>query len=475
MRNPLFGRGNDIVFERQAPEPTVISHALENTEHRVFWLDDAGDGTAYPTLTAWLSADLAVVGGGYLGLWSAIKAKQRNPAARVVLLEGQTVGWAASGRNGGFCEPSLTHGEVNGENRWPKELDALTRLGFENLDAIARSVAELGLDCEWERTGSIDVAVEEHQLAWLEPEVEGFLDRAAVRAEVDSPTYLGGRLHRDTALVHPAKLAKELARAAAALGVEVFENSHVDALRDENGAIVLTTARAGVRAGQVVLATNAFPALLKRYRLYTVPVYDYVLMTEPLSAQQLASIGWRGRQGMADLANQFHYYRLTADDRILFGGYDAVYHFGREVRASYEERDETFRTLASHFFTTFPQLEGLRFSHRWAGAIDTSSQFCAFFGLDLGGRVATAAGFTGLGVGATHFAAEVLLDRLAGLETERTELEMVRRKPLPFPPEPFAAAGIAATRWAMNRADHHEGRRNLLLKTLDAVGLGFDS
>jgi glycine/D-amino acid oxidase-like deaminating enzyme len=255
----------------------------------------------------------------------------------------------------------------------------------------------------------------------------------------------------------------------------VFENSHVDALRDENGSIVLTTARAGVRAGQVVLATNAFPALLKRYRLYTVPVYDYVLMTEPLSAQQLASIGWRGRQGMADLANQFHYYRLTADDRILFGGYDAVYHFGREVRASYEERDETFRTLASHFFTTFPQLEGLRFSHRWAGAIDTSSQFCAFFGLDLGGRVATAAGFTGLGVGATHFAAEVLLDRLAGLETERTELEMVRRKPLPFPPEPFAAAGIAATRWAMNRADHHEGRRNLLLKTLDAVGLGFDS
>jgi glycine/D-amino acid oxidase-like deaminating enzyme len=239
--------------------------------------------------------------------------------------------------------------------------------------------------------------------------------------------------------------------------------------------VTLTTARAGVRAGHVVLATNAFPPLLKRYRLYTVPVYDYVLVTEPLSAEQRASVGWRGRQGMADLANQFHYYRLTADDRILFGGYDAIYHFGRDVHVSHEERDETFRTLASHFFTTFPQLEGLRFTHRWAGAIDTSSQFCAFFGLDLGGRVATAAGFTGLGVGATHFAAEVLLDRLAGLATERTELEMVRRKPLPFPPEPFATAGIAATRWAMDRADHNYGRRNLLLKTLDAMGLGFDS
>ncbi|AYG02417.1 NAD(P)/FAD-dependent oxidoreductase [Gryllotalpicola protaetiae] len=475
MRNPLFGRGSDIVFERQAPEPGVISHALEGTEHRVFWLDDARDRTVYPTLSAWLDVDLAVVGGGYLGLWSAIKAKQRNPDARVALLEGQTIGWAASGRNGGFVEASLTHGEVNGGNRWPKELDTLNRLGLENLEAMERAVAELGLDCEWEHNGSIDVALEEHQLGWIEPSKAGFLDQSAVQAEVHSPTYLGGRPYRDTALVHPAKLAKELARVAASLGVEVFENSLVDELYDENGAVTLTTARAGVRAAQVVLATNAFSPLLKRYRLYTVPVYDYVLMTEPLSAEQSASIGWQGRQGMADLANQFHYYRLTADNRILFGGYDAIYHFGRDVHVSYEERDETFRTLASHFFTTFPQLEGLRFTHRWAGAIDTSSQFCAFYGLDLGGRVATAAGFTGLGVGATHFAAEVLLDRLAGLTTERTELEMVRRKPLPFPPEPFAMAGIAATRWAMDRADHNYGRRNLLLKTLDAMGLGFDS
>ncbi|MBU4213985.1 MAG: FAD-dependent oxidoreductase, partial [Actinobacteria bacterium] len=112
---------------------------------------------------------------------------------------------------------------------------------------------------------------------------------------------------------------------------------------------------------------------------------------------------------------------------------------------------------------------------RWAGAIDTSTQFCAFHGLAARGRVAYAAGFTGLGVGATRFAAEVMLDRLAGEVTERTELEMVRRKPLPFPPEPFATIGIESTRWSLDRADHREGRRNLLLRTLDAVGLGFDS
>jgi glycine/D-amino acid oxidase-like deaminating enzyme len=225
----------------------------------------------------------------------------------------------------------------------------------------------------------------------------------------------------------------------------------------------------------VVLATNVFPSLLARNRLMTVPVYDYVLMTEPLTAQQRAAIGWERRQGIGDMANQFHYYRLTRDDRILFGGYDAVYHFGRKVRAQYEDRPTSFQTLASHFFTTFPQLEGLRFSHRWAGAIDTSTQFTAFFGTARSRRVAYAAGFTGLGVGSTRFAAEVMLDLLAGVENERTALRMVRTRPLPFPPEPAAAIGINATRWALDRADHREGRRNLLLKTLDAVGLGFDS
>ena len=159
-----------------------------------------------------------------------------------------------------------------------------------------------------------------------------------------------------------------------------------------------------------MLATNVFPSLLKRNRLMTVPVYDYVLMTEPLSAEQLASIGWSGRQGLGDSANQFHYYRLTRDNRILFGGYDAIYHYGGRVRERYENRPETFRRLAAHFFTTFPQLEGVTFTHRWAGAIDTCSRFCAFFGTARGGTVAYATGYTGLGVAATHFGAQVMED-----------------------------------------------------------------
>ena len=246
-------------------------------------------------------------------------------------------------------------------------------------------------------------------------------------------------------------------------------------LEEDGAAIVLTSGGGRVTAGRVALATNVFPSLLKRNRLMTVPVYDYVLMTEPLTDDQLDDIGWGDRQGISDLANQFHYFRLSRDNRILFGGYDAVYHYGRRVRSAYENRPETFEKLASHFFTTFPQLEGTRFTHRWAGAIDTSTQFCAFFGTARKGRVAYAAGFTGLGVAATRFAGDVMLDLLAGEQTERTELEMVRKRPLPFPPEPAAAAGINATRWSLDRADHNRGRRNILLKTLDALGLGFDS
>jgi glycine/D-amino acid oxidase-like deaminating enzyme len=477
MRNPS-SQTNSTIFERDRPAHRVITHALAETRQSPFWLDDIGERTIYPMLTADGAADLVVVGGGYCGLWTAILAKRRKPNARVVLLEAHTVGWAASGRNGGFCEASLTHGEANGQARWPDELETLERLGRANLDSIEGTIHELGIQCEFERNGSLDVAVEPHQIEWLDQTDGVFLDHDALRAEVNSPTYLAGAWNRDTsALVHPGKLAKELARVATDLGVEIFEHSAAEGLAADGirGPVVVQTGRGRVRAAAVALATNAFPSLLKRERLMTVPVYDYVLMTEPLSAGQLASIGWSHRQGIGDLANQFHYYRLSSDNRILWGGYDAIYHYGRRLASSNEYRPRTFAKLASHFFTTFPQLEGIRFSHRWAGAIDTSTQFCAFFGLSKSGRVASASGFTGLGVAATHFAAEVMLDRLAGETTERTELQMVRRKPLPFPPEPLASLGIQATRWSLDRADHTGGRRNLLLRGLDAVGLGFDS
>lgn len=465
------------VFDRPV-DPALISRALGSAAFGSMWLDIPRPD--YPKLTAGCSCDLLVVGGGYAGLWSALHAIERNPGARVVLIEAERVGWAASGRNGGFVEASITHGAENGKSRWPLEFDQLEKLGLANLDGMQADIGKHGMAVDWERTGMLTVATEPHQVEWLREGAddghEQFLDQAAVRAQVDSPTYLAGLFAADTcAIVHPARLVFELARACVEAGVQIFE--HTAALsveRDRNG-IQVSTRTGVIEADQVVLATNVFPSLLKRNRLHTIPVYDYVLATEPLTAAQLDSIGWRSRQGIGDSANQFHYYRLSADNRIVWGGYDAVYYFGRRVNPKYEDRSETYRRLAAHFFITFPQLEDVRFSHRWAGAIDTNTRFCAHWGLAGRGRIAYVNGFTGLGVGAARFAADVCLDLLDGRPTERTELEMVNRKPLPFPPEPAASIGIQATRWSLNRADHHAGKRNLFLRTLDRLGLGFDS
>ncbi|MFJ4672969.1 NAD(P)/FAD-dependent oxidoreductase [Kitasatospora purpeofusca] len=461
------------------------ARALSDARPTPFWLEDPGRPTAQPALVGDAHCDLLVVGGGYSGLWTALVAKERDPSLDVVLVEGQEVGWAASGRNGGFCAASLTHGFGNGLQRWPAELGRLERLGADNLDGIEATLTRYGIDAEWERTGEIDIATQPHQLDELHEVAEAVaqygldvtvLDRDELRAQVDSPTFLGGIWDKEgVAMVHPAKLAWGLKQACLGLGVRIFEHTPAEALREHGAGMAVRTPYGRIFAGKVALGTNAFPSLVKRVRPFIVPVYDYALMTEPLSDEQLAAIGWKGRQGLSDSANKFHYFRLSADNRILWGGYDAVYRFGGHVRHEYDQRPETFRTLARNFFTCFPQLEGVRFTNAWGGAIDTCTRFSAFFDTAYRGRVAYAAGYTGLGVGATRFGAEVMLDLLAGERTERTELEMVRRKPLPFPPEPVRWAGIGITTRSLERADRTGGERNLWLRTLDKLGLGFDS
>jgi glycine/D-amino acid oxidase-like deaminating enzyme len=456
---------------------------IEDAAPRSFWLDHPDAPPLRPPLDGPLEADLVVVGGGLTGLWTALLAAEEGK--RVVLLEGERIAFGASGRNGGFCAASLTHGVSNGLGRWPDEMAAIERMGRENLAAIRDTIARHGIDCDWEDTGAIDVATAPHQVAWLAEEAEQLrrfgweaelLDAGAMRAQVDSPTYLGGLLSRDAcAMVDPARLCWGLARAAEAAGASIFERTPVTALDRDAGGVRAETPGGRVLARRALLATSAYPPLVRAIRRYVVPVYDYVLVTEPLSAAQRHAIGWRGRQGISDVANQFHYYRQTADHRILWGGYDAVYRFGGRVAPERDQRPPTFALLAEHFFATFPQLEGLRFSHRWGGAIDTCSRFSALWGTALGGRAAYVVGFTGLGVGASRFGARVGLDLLDGLEGERTRLEMVRRRPLPFPPEPARWAVIQLTRSALARADERDGRRGPWLRLLDRLGLGFDS
>ena len=469
------------------PFPDTVSAparaALADVVHRPFWLDRSERPEARPALTGDIHADLVVVGGGLSGLWAAYEARRRFPDWSVVLLEGQRIAEGASGRNGGFVAASLTHGLGNGLARWPDELPELVRQGQSNLEDIVGVIESERIDCDLVRSGELDVAVEDYQVADLRDVVAEaarlglnwqFLDRDEVRARVDSPTYRAGVLDRDgVVMVDPARLTWGLAAAAERAEVAIHEHTRVTGIERSGSGLRVTTDFGSVRAGRVALATSAFPPLLKRLGHYVVPVYDSVLMTEPLSRGQRDAIGWEDRVGIGDAGNQFHYYRMSEDGRILWGGYDASYYGG--FNPMHERQGAPFARLSEHFRYTFPQLDGLRFTHAWAGAIDTCSRFSAFWGTAYDGRLSYSLGFTGLGVGASRFGAQVMLDLLSGEQTERTGLEMVRTKPIPFPPEPIRGFGIRVTRRAIDKADRNEGRRNLWLRTLDRVGLGFDS
>ena len=459
-------------------------HKTSSLVHESFWLDNPDRPQARPALKAKLDADLVVIGAGFTGLWSALEAAIEHPEWSIVVLEGERIAGGASGRNGGFVSASLTHGFSNGLSRWPSEMPELLRLGSQNLAQMGERIAQLGIDCDWLMSGEIDVATEEYQVKDLKDAHAEMIDLGVfaqylavdeIQARVNSPIYQGALFDPEVAIVDPARLAWGLARELDRLGVSIYENSEVTNLEDRGSLVRVQVGASSVSSSQVILATNAYPPLLKRLKHLIVPVYDYVLVTQPLTSAQRESIRWLGREGVGDAGNQFHYYRVTEDGRILFGGYDAVYHGKNSVRPEFDTDTESFARLADHFVQTFPQLAAVNFTHGWGGAIDTCSRFSAFWGKAHHGKTVYVAGFTGLGVGASRFAALTSLDLLLGRKTERTELHMVRTKPLPFPPEPFRSWVITWTTNSLKKADRENGKRNLWLRLLDSLGLGFDS
>lgn len=455
-----------------------------------YWLrDPAPPGTADPALAPGerLDVDVAIVGAGFTGLWTAIALTDTDPSLRVAVLEMETVAFGASGRNGGFCEASLTHGLANGIRHFPDDLARLEREGIENLQGLIDFTRDRGIDCNLEATGTISFADQPHQVdefkAWVDEaagygEVVEFLDREAAQAEVHSPLWHAGLRRppgRDVVL-DPAKLCRGIARVARERGVRIHEHTRVTNLERRAGGVIVTTAEgATVRASHVVVATSAYSGWLRRLYPLFVPVYDYVLVSDPLTEVQRAAIGWQGREGLSDANNQFHYFRLTADDRILWGGYDAIHYFGSQVDPELDHRPPTFEKLEAQFFRAFPQLDGLGFPYRWGGAIDTTSRFTVTFGQTMGGRVTYALGYTGLGVGASRWAAGVVRDFLLRPDEDRLRLKIVTSPPVPFPPEPLRSATIDLVRRELDRADRNEGRRGVILQTLDALGIGFDS
>ena len=469
-----------VVTDQSGKHDAPISHWLR---------DPAPVGIADPPLDPGerLEVDVAIVGAGFTGLWTAIALTDTDPGLRVAVLEANSVSYGASGRNGGFCEASLTHGLANGIRHFPDELETLEREGIENLQGLIDFTHQQGIDCDLEETGQLTLADQAHQAdefrAWVDEAAEygeslEFLDRAAAQAEVHSPLWQAGLYRppgRDV-LLDPAKLCRGIARVAHERGVRIHEGTPVVRLERRAGGITLATRdNARVDSRHVVVATSAYSGWLDRLRPTFVPVYDYAIVSEPLTPDQRESVGWRRRQGLSDANNQFHYFRLTADDRILWGGYDAIHYRGSRVGPELDRRPASFRRLEAQFLRAFPQLEGLDFPYRWGGAIDTTSRFTVTFGRLLGGRVVYALGYTGLGVGASRWAAGLVRDMILRPDEDRLRLRFVTSPPIPFPPEPLRSVTIDLVRRELDRADRDAGRRGLILRALDAMGIGFDS
>jgi len=471
-----------LIVTETSIDPHLL--ALADAEPQCFWLAQPDRPEARTALEGHENTDLLIVGGGLTGLWAAIHAKEDNPGRDVVLLEADAIAVGASGRNGGFADPSLTHGLHNGLHHFPDEMEAIEKLGDENYQGYLAALERYGIDARVEQTGALSVATAPYQVEELREylatlqrfgQQAEWLDRDAVRAQLDSPTYEAGVWRRSGAIVDPARIVWGLCDTAQRLGVRVYERSHVESLRPSGTGIEVRTSAGRVRASKVVLATNAFRSPLRRIRRATIAVWDYVLVSEPLSPTRLESIGWEQRQGTGDSGNQFHYYRLTADNRILWGGYDAIYHFGDRIHPEHQQRRASFEGLSRRFLATFPQLEGLRFIHTWGGPIATTTRFCMDVGTAYRRRVSWATGYTGLGVVASRFGARVALDLIDRPDAPHLALRFVRRRPFPWPPEPIRSLGVELTQRALAKADRNQGSRGPWLRLLDSLHLGFDS
>lgn len=437
-------------------------------------------------LAAPLDVDVVIVGGGLTGLWTALALKELDPAREVAVLERGIVASGASGRNAGMLAETLDHTHALAIRHFGRaEAARLAALGEENVRALATFVRERGIDCDWEPTGRLCVALTEaHQeearqaaevAQGLGVATHRLLSREEVQAQVHSPLYLGGLEVRGGGILDPARFTDGLRREAERLGVRVLERTPVELLEKEGAGVRLRARGIRVRARRAILATSAYThQLLPEVRRRFLPLYDYILVSAPLTPAQWDAIGWRGRQGITDGRTFFNYYRPTADGRVLWGTSEAVYHRGDRADASCDHSPRHYESLRAAWRRTFPQLADLEWPYAWGGAICATTRMTPFFGRARGGRVLYGLGYTGHGLGSTRLAGRVLACLALGRRDELLSLAMVRRKPLPYPPEPVRGWAVDAVTRALWRVDDGEAP-GVLLRALERVGVGFSS
>ncbi len=455
-------------------------------ERACYWLASLGDAEVGSPLESSLEADVAIVGGGFTGLWTALCLKELEPSTNVVLLEAERIAYGASGRNAGIVGETFDHSHGLAVRHFGlAEARQLAQLARANLDEMERFLVETGIDAEFERTGQLFVALEPHHEQELDAALDAArtvgiedwrrLDRDETRIELASPLYRGGLVSPRAATVHPAKLALGLGREAARRGVTIHERTPVTSWRRDGAGIRLATPHGAVRARRAILATNAYthhlaPTVGRRF----LPLYDYVLASAPLSDTQWEALGWRNRRGVTDGRTFFNYYRPTRDRRIVWGTSEARYFAGDRVGPDCDHSEAHYESLRASFRRHFPQLGELEFPYAWGGPIASTTRFTPFFGALAGGRLLYGLGYTGHGVGTTRIAGKILAHLALEKRSELLDLSLVTKPPLPFPPRPLRAWAIERVTRDLRRVD--EGATpSLLLRLLDRIGIGFSS
>ena len=420
-----------------------------------------------PSLTDTTTADVVIVGAGYTGLWTAYYLAQADPSLRIVILEANVAGFGASGRNGGWCSALF-----------PASLDKIARVSgreaaiameramHATVDEVGRVVEAEGIDCQWDKGGSVYLARTELQLERARADVAhwaswGFGDEHyrlltadEARERVGATDVIGGIFTPHCAAIHPARLARSLADRVQALGVTIHENSPVTSLQPG----VVRTDSGEVRARYVIRATEGYTATLPGYRRDVAPVYSLMLATEPLPAEFWAQAGLERRETFNDLRHLIIYGQRTADDRFAFGGRGAPYHYASTIKPEFDRDQEVYNELWRVLSELFPAVSDYHVTHTWGGPLGVPRDWYASVGLDSTTGVGWAGGYVGDGVGTTNLSGRTLCDLVLGRRTELTDLPWVNHHSPKWEPEPFRWAGANLGLKVMGSADGAEER-----------------
>jgi glycine/D-amino acid oxidase-like deaminating enzyme len=444
--------------------------SLELYRSRSLWLDRLADEeplTPRAALGGRLDVDVAVVGAGYTGLWTAYYLRRAEPHLRIAVIDRHIAGFGASGRNGGWCSGFMPSGYEATARRAGREATiALQRELYRTVDEVGLVARREGIDCHWVKGGTLQLvasplerarardSIEQARRWEVGPDDLDWLGPAEAAARIQARGLLGAAWSPHCAAIDPARLARGLARVVEGEGVRIFEQT--PALRLAPGRV--DTPDGQLRAEVVVRATEGYTATLPGAHRLLVPLYSLMIATEPLPPDTWEAIGWAGRETFHAGGNQFVYAQRTRDDRIAFGGRGAPYHFGSTVRPSHDLHERVHQRLKSSLWKLFPQLGGASVTHRWGGPLGLPRDWSPSVGLDRATGLAWAGGYVGDGVGATNLAGRTLADLITGADTELTRLPWVGHRSPPWEPEPLRWIGINLVRLLGASADAAEER-----------------